>query len=218
MGPMGNATDRCRLCLVTPAAGAAEDIARRLGEALSGGDVAAVIVTAAPAALQPLAEALRPVTAARDVALLVHNDTRIAGRVGADGVHVDASVEDVARAVESARKRTMVGAGGIRSRHDAMTLAETEPDYLFFGRLDGDRDDAIFDRSRELAAWWASVALVPAVVMGGRVIASVGEAAAAGIDFVALRDAVWNDPRGPAAAVAEANGLLASTARAEAVA
>jgi thiamine-phosphate pyrophosphorylase len=215
---MGNATDRCRLCLVTPASGAPEDVARRLGEALSGGDVAAVIVTAAADALQPLAEALRPVTAARDTALLVHNDTRVAGRMRADGIHVDTSAAEVARAVEAARGRTMVGAGGIRSRHDAMTLAEAEPDYLFFGRLDGDREAAIFDRALDLAAWWASVAVIPAVVMGGRALASVREAAAAGIDFVALRDAVWDDPRGPAAAVAEANALLAATRAAEAVA
>ena len=32
--------------------------------------------------------------------------------------------------------------------------------------------------------------------------------ARAGIEFVALGSAVWNDPRGPAAAVEEANRLL----------
>jgi thiamine-phosphate pyrophosphorylase len=104
----------------------------------------------------------------------------------------------------------MVGAGGIRSRHEAMVLAEADPDYLFFGLLDGDREPWIFRRALELAAWWAEVAVIPAMVMGGRSVASVDQAVEAGVEFVALRHAVWDDPRGPAAAVAEANMRLAA--------
>jgi thiamine-phosphate pyrophosphorylase len=139
----------------------------------------------------------------------VVNDTRIAGRAGADGVHVDTGVADVTAAVASGRGRRMVGAGGISSRHDAMLLAEAEPDYLFFGLLDGDRAPDIFPKALDLATWWAEVAVIPAVVMGGQAIDSVDAALSAGIDFVALRQAVWDDPRGPAAAVAEANARLA---------
>jgi thiamine-phosphate pyrophosphorylase len=93
-----------------------------------------------------------------------------------------------------------------------MELAEAEPDYLFFGRLTGDTADGIFPKARELAAWWSEVAVVPAIVMGGRSLASVAEAAAGGIEFVALAKAVWDDPRGPGAAVAEAAERLATRA------
>jgi thiamine-phosphate pyrophosphorylase len=50
------------------------------------------------------------------------------------------------------------------------------------------------------------------MVMGGRSLASVEEAARNGIEFVALSRAVFEDPRGPAAAVEEANRRLAAPA------
>ncbi|HMN87339.1 MAG TPA: thiamine phosphate synthase [Bauldia sp.] len=201
---------RARLCLVTPAGGDPAGFAPRLADALSGGDVATLIVTAAAANLQALAEAAVPLAQARDVAVLVHNDTRVAGRAKADGVHVDSGIADLRDAVATLRPRRIVGAGGFMTRHDAMLAGEADPDYLFFGRLDGDTEDGIFPKALDLAAWWSSVFVIPAIVMGGKAIASVDEAAAAGIEFVALRDAVWSHPGGPGAAVAEANRRLAA--------
>jgi thiamine-phosphate pyrophosphorylase len=205
---------RCRLCLISPADENVDACVRLVSAALSGGDVAALIVTADPSRpelLQSLSEALMPIAEARGVATLVHNDTRVAGRVRADGVHVDTGIDDLAAAVAAAKGKRMVGAGGVTSRHDAMLLSEAEPDYLFFGLLDGDRSPEIFDKAFELAAWWSEVAIIPAVVMGGSMIACVDQALDAAIDFVALRRAVWDDPRGPAAAVGEANARLART-------
>ncbi len=210
---MANKADiRCRLCLVTPFDADGATIARAVSEALSGGDVASLVITADPAdptRMQQLAEALVPVAQARDVAALIHNDTRIAGRTHADGVHVDSNLDDLKAAIAALRPRKIVGAGGLVTRHDAMLAAEAQPDYLFFGRLDGDTSPGIFPKAFDLAAWWSSVALIPAIVMGGRALASVEEAAAAGIEFVALSGAVWDDPRGPAKAVAEAVERLA---------
>ena len=187
-------------------------LVRLVGEALAGGDVASLIVDGDAGQLQRLAEALVPMAQARGVAVLVRNDTRVAGRARADGVHVDTSLADVAETAEKLRPKLIVGAGGARTRHDAMALGEANPDYLFFGRLDGDTEDGIFPKVLDLAAWWSSVFLIPAMVMGGRSLASVEEAAAEGIEFVALSRAVFDDPRGPAAAVEEANRRLAGTA------
>ena len=219
---MANAVDnRCRLCLVTPPDYDAVSFSALVSDALAGGDVASLIVTA-PAGdetrLQSAAAAIVPIAAARGVAVLIHNDLRIAARTKADGVHIDTGASDIADAVASLRGRQIVGAGNIPSRHDALEVGEAEPDYLFFGRIDGDRDDGIFPKALELAAWWSSVTIIPAIVMGGRSIASVEEAAAEGIGFVALSSAVWSDPRGAGAAVAEVAERLARVPAAEAVA
>ncbi|MBN9011189.1 MAG: thiamine phosphate synthase, partial [Rhizobiales bacterium] len=141
---------------------------------------------------------------------IVENDTRVAGRVGADGVHVTTSIPDLRDAIASLRPRKIVGAGNLRSRHEAMEAGELNPDYVFFGRLDGDNNDGIFDKTAELAAWWAPTFVLPTVVMGGRLVASVVDGAATGAEFVALARAVF-DARDPAAAVAEANALLAGS-------
>lgn len=208
---MANTADvRTRLVLVTPLVYDAASFAPRLSDALAGGDVASLIIAGDPLSLRSKAEVLVPICTARGVASLVLNDTRIASRSGADGVHVETGIADVEAALNSLRKKKIVGAGNVPSRHDAMEIAETEPDYLFFGRIDGDTTDAIFPRSLELASWWSEVAVIPAIVMGGRSLASVGEAADAGIEFVALSSAVWQHARGPAAAVAEVAERLAS--------
>lgn len=219
---MANAADsRCRLCLVTPPDYAVDAFAPLLSAALAGGDVASLIITAPGGNEHRLAEAaaaLVPIAAARGVASLIHNDRRIAARNKADGVHVDTGVDDIADSVAALRGRGIVGAGNIPTRHDALAIGEAEPDYLFFGRLDGDRDDAIFPKALDLAGWWSEVTVIPAIVMGGRAVASVEEAARAGIAFVALASAVWDDPRGPAVAVDDAVARLASAAATEIVA
>jgi thiamine-phosphate pyrophosphorylase len=204
---------RCRLCLIAPPIGDPDESARAVGQALSGGDVASVIITAGGNArlLQEMAEAIVPLSQALGVAAILHNDTRIAGRTGADGVHVDSGVDDLIDVIEALAPKKIVGAGGLRSRHDAMTAGEAGPDYVFFGRLDGDTAATIFDKTYDLAAWWSSIMVVPAVVMGGSSVKSVRDAASAGIEFVALRRAVWEHPRGPRAAVSEACELLAET-------
>jgi thiamine-phosphate pyrophosphorylase len=206
------ADTRCRLCLVTPAAYDIDAMSRQIADALAGGDVASLIVTGPthdPASLQRAAEAIVPIAEARGVAALVHNDTRIAGRVKADGVHIDSGIEDVRQAVQAAGGKRIVGTGNVRSRHEALEMGELEPDYIFFGRFGGDTNDTIFPAALELAAWWSSVTVIPAMVMGGKTLASVEQAAANDIPFVALSSAVWLDPRGPGAAVAEAAERLA---------
>jgi thiamine-phosphate pyrophosphorylase len=200
---------RCRLCLVTPETNDLAGLRPLVDAALAGGDVACLIVTGSPESLQEIAEGLAPVAQSRDVAALVHNDTRIAGRAKADGVHVDTGPADLRIAMDTLRPAKIVGAGGLRSRHDAMLAGEANPDYLFFGRLDGDTRESIFPKALDLASWWSSIFLIPAMVMGGRSLASASEAAGAGVEFVALRDAVWSHAAGPGEAVATANRLLA---------
>ena len=207
---MPNPDVRTRLVLVTPPVYDAATFAPRLADALAGGDVASLIITGDATSLQRNAEALVPIAANRGVASLVLNDTRVASCTGADGVHVETGLADVQAALESFRKKKIVGAGNVSSRHDAMELAEAEPDYLFFGRIDGDMTDEIFPRSLDLASWWSEVAVIPAIVMGGRAVTSVDEAARAGIEFVALSAAVWEHGKSPAAAVAEVAARLAS--------
>lgn len=207
---MADADDsRCRLCLVTPETIDLAGFRPLLDAALAGGDVACLIITGPSESLQEIAEALVPLAQSRNVAAVVHNDTRIAGRARADGVHIDTGPADLRIAIDTFRPAKIVGAGGLHSRHDAMLAGEANLDYLFFGRLDGDTGESIFPKALDLASWWSSVFLIPAMVMGGRTIASVSEAAEAGIEFVALRHAVWSNAAGPGEAVAAANRLLA---------
>jgi thiamine-phosphate pyrophosphorylase len=169
---------------------------------LSGGDVASVLIDTDDAVrLQTAARiAMRHGAAAIGVGLR--------GDIDLDGVHVETGAEDLERARALIGAGKIVGAGGVGSRHDAMVLGERLPDYVFFGRLDGDREQEVHQRALDLAAWWAELFEIPAIVMGGSDVASVAAARDAGIEFVALGNAVWDYPGGPAAAVAAANRIL----------
>ncbi|MGD9738394.1 MAG: thiamine phosphate synthase [Bauldia sp.] len=197
---------RTRLCLVTPA-GFDDGFAAVLDDALGGGDVASLIIVPPPGMPEQLARRLGGVGTRHGVATLIAADSM--PLTGLDGVHVEGGAAAVKAAIARHHPKYIVGAGGALSRHDAMIIGEAGPDYLFFGRLDGDGQPGIHPAAMALAEWWVPLFEIPAVVTGGSAIESVGEAAGLAIEFVALRSAVWNDPRGPRAAVADANRILA---------
>jgi len=202
-----------RLCLVTPGELDAVRFAPLLDAALRSGDVASLILDLAhldAEAAAFAAERLVPIAQANGVAAIIAGDWSLVQASGADGVLVAAGQAELRRAVETFHPDRIVGGGGLKTRHEAMLAGETDCDFLFFGRLDGDTSNEIFDKALDMAAWWSVVFEIPAMVMGGRVLGSVIEAVDARVEFVALRDAVWLHPDGAPAAVAEANRLIAA--------
>ncbi len=202
-----------RLFLVTPPSFDPESFAPLLKEALSGGDVASLLICGTDmndAELQKGAAALTPIAQKAGAAVMIANNTRVAGRVQADGVHIDGSIDDLKLALETFHPDNIVGAAGARTRHEAMVIAETGIDYIFFGRLDLDDRPEAHPKTLTFSSWWAEVFETPCVAMGGDNLDSVTECAATGAEFVALSSAVWNHPDGPKAAVAAANATLAT--------
>ena len=185
-----------------------------LREALAGGDVAAVLVVAdGEEAADRLGAELVPIIQEAGAAALIADYTRIAGRLKADGVQVGTGAGDLRAAVESFRPKRIVGAGNLHSRHTAMEAGEIGVDYLFFGRPHGDTHDAPHPKALDLAEWWSELMEIPAVMMAGRSLDSVAEAAATGAAFVALHDAVWSHPDGPGEAVRIALDAMAGRGR-----
>jgi thiamine-phosphate pyrophosphorylase len=208
---MTDNSEVARLFLVTPPQIDTESFLPRLTEALAAADVSAVLVASEGGAdvIGPLV----PVIQKAGAAALVANDTRLAGHVHADGVHIESGLENLRLAVESFRPKRIVGAGNLHSRHAAMEAGELDVDYLFFGRPHGDTHDAPHPKALELAEWWSELMQVPAVVMAGRSLESVADAAATGADFVALHDAVWSHAGGPGEAIRLAQATLSRAGR-----
>lgn len=205
---------RCRLVLVLPQ-GYGPERADDLRAALAAGDVASVILPQfdmQEVHFQALAEALVPVIQQAGAAAIIAGETRVAGRVGADGVHVEASPADVADVIERNGGRLIVGAGGATTRDAALELGEAQPDYIFFGRFGYDNKAEPHRRNLALGQWWAEMVEIPCLVLGGSELASVVAVAATGAEFVALSSAVFGHPDGATAGVAEANRLLEDAA------
>jgi thiamine-phosphate pyrophosphorylase len=201
-----------RLTLVTPVLADAEAFAPRLGEACAAGPVAAAIARFAAADERTLikrVKALAPAAQEHGAALVIAAPGEldlplIAARAGADGVH--AGPGGLAALRERLKDR-ILGAGGLRSKDDAMTAGEAGADYLLFGEPRPDGSLPALDGVLERAAWWAEIFQTPCIgfVPGLDAVAAM---AATGVEFVGLGDAVWEHPEGPAAAVRAALAAL----------
>ncbi|WAJ30400.1 thiamine phosphate synthase [Antarcticirhabdus aurantiaca] len=207
-------TIRPRLVLLMTEPGH-EDAEQRLKAALSGGDVASVILAGAgldEARFQAAAERLVPLIQEAGAAAIVADDTRCAGRVKADGIHLTAGdAEELAETVKRFSPKLIVGGSGFETRHEALDAGEALPDYLFFGRFAGDTDEAPHRKTLDMAEWWAAIVEVPCIALGGSSVESLSAVAATGAEFVALARAVFEAPD-PAAAVARANAILDAAA------
>jgi len=198
-----------RLYLVTPPVGAAERFTAALKAAVGAADVAAVLLRLEQAGERELTnrvKTLANVVQAAGAALVLDGHAELAGRSGADGAHLS-GLEAFSAAVESLKPARIAGCGGLHSRDDAMVAGERGADYVMFGEPEADGSRPSFNAILERLSWWADLFEVPCVAYAAT-LDDVGPLAAAGADFVAIGGGIWDDPRGPAAAVAEAAAKL----------
>lgn len=179
-----------QLYLITPDSPNLEQFPRQLMSVLSGPEVAALLVRRGKLdddAYARLAERLVQIGQAAGAAVLIEDDVALARRLGADGVHVSSGgLKAIRAAIEALKPEGIVGAGNIRSRHDAMSFGELNVDYVMFGPLGGARDA----QAAELAQWWAETFEVPAVHSDPSAEADVLKTTAA--EFIALSDCIWS--------------------------
>src|SRR3984885_864268 len=180
---------RPRLYLVTPSLGDTASFLRDLGPVLDAGDIAAVLLRLEPADERTLtnrAKSIATVVQRRDVALLLDGYPSLAARAGADGAHLF-GIEALTEAAASLKPDRIAGAGGLRSRHDAMLAGETGADYVMFGDPDRRGHRPSFDTIEERLKWWAELVEIPCVGYATNA-GEVRPLAQAGADFVALGD------------------------------
>jgi len=200
---------RPRLYLITPRALPASDGLSALSDALTGGDVASVLITAPDGEQSDdyIDDAVRIVQRA-GVAAVVLNDTNAVEAYHGDGVHIDTGIDELKQAVRQFQPNRIVGAGGVSDRHDAMGFGEAGADYVFFGRLDLPEQPEPHRKTLQFTKWWAPMFEIPSVAMAGTDLVGITDLVTLGADFIAVRDAIWTHDTGPAAAVAQANTLI----------
>jgi thiamine-phosphate pyrophosphorylase len=202
-----------RLYLVTPEVTDPAALAASLAPALGAADVAAVLVRLSGADERTLirhAKVLAAVIQPAGAALVLDGLPDIVARAGADGAQL-AGIDAFTAAAAALQPQRIAGCGGLKTRHDAMLAGEAGADYVLFGEPDHAGSGPAFDAVIERVAWWAEVFELPCVGYAAT-LAEIDRLAQAGADFVAVGDCVFNDPRGPAVAVADAAQRLAPEA------
>jgi thiamine-phosphate pyrophosphorylase len=198
-----------RLYLLTPPVSNPAGLAAALVPALAAADVAAVLVVLAEADERTMinaVKALAPAVQAKNVALILDGHPGIVARAGADGAHLS-SIEDFNAALATLKPERIAGCGGLTTRHDAMLAGEAGADYVMFGEPGDNGRRPSFDAVLERVSWWAEVFEIPCVAYASN-FDEIAPLAEAGADFVAAGAFVFEDARGPAAAVADAAARL----------
>lgn len=198
-----------RIYLTTPAVADPSTLAATLPELLAAADVAAVLLELVPGEERGMikcAKAIAPLVQNAGVALLIDDHFELAARSGADGANIRgvASLED---ALSTLKPDRILGVGGLNTRHDAMMAGEAGADYVLFGEPDenGARPstEAVFERLQ----WWAEV-FEPPCVGYAATLEEAGLFAESGADFILVGEFLWQDARGPSAALVDASRII----------
>lgn len=197
-----------RLYVLVSLPEAPADVVARAEELRAAGqlaDIAAVLIRPGAAAqgnnaaatLQPLVAASHTIGAA----CLVEGNAALAGAAEADGAHLD-GIAALKSAIPALRPHGIAGAGGLRTKHDAMTAAESGADYVMFGEPDAAGRRQPFEATLERIEWWAQL-FEPPCVGYARTLEEVDALVEAGADFIAVDTLLLDAPQDGAHALAE---------------
>jgi thiamine-phosphate pyrophosphorylase len=198
-----------RLYLATPEVDDPSALISSLPGLLAGADIAAVLLKLKMTDQRSMisrVKALAPAIQNAGAALLLdgqdlNNQFELVARSGADGAHV-AGLAALEEALPTLKPDRIAGVGGLATRHDSMTAGERGADYVLFGEPDSNGKRPSMDAVAERLDWWAELFEPPCVAYAGS-RDEAHEFVLAGADFVLVGDAVWADPRGAAAALAD---------------
>jgi len=183
-----------------------------LGEALSGGDVAAFqlrLKDRPDAEILRLGAALMPIVQAADTAFILNDRPDLAAKLGADGVHVGQSDASYAEARAALGRERIVGVTAHNSRDLAYEAAEAGADYVAFGAFyTTDTKQPLHWAEPELLEIWQETMETPCVAIGGITVENAEPLVRAGADFIAVSAGVWAHAQGPRAAVAAFNAIF----------
>jgi len=203
----------CRLYLITPPT-LPPDFPHLLAQALDGGDVAALQLRLKDVdddTLRRAVDTVRPIVQSRGVALILNDRPDLAVETGCDGAHVGGEDMPPADARRLLGKKLQLGVSCYDSRDAALRAGEADADYVAFGAFfPSETKDTSYRADTELLSWWAELMELPVVAIGGITAENCAPLVQAGANFLAVINAVWNHPAGPAAGVAAMNKAIAN--------
>ncbi len=188
-------TEQPNLYLVTPQSFDIDAFMPRLDAVMAAEPIACVrlaLVAEDEQDLTRAADALREITHARDVPLVITGHVGLVERLGLDGVHLT----DGARSVRAARKAlgadAIIGAFCGASNHDGMTAGESGADYVTFGPLAATPLSDAPLAGHDLFAWWSEMIEVPVVAEGALTPALIAQFAPV-TDFFSIGSEIWRE-------------------------
>jgi thiamine-phosphate pyrophosphorylase len=198
-----------RLYLATPLVDDPASLLAELPGLLTSADVAAVLLRLTETDQRTMIsriKALAPVVQNAGAALLVDGHPELVARGGADGAHLP-GIAALKEALPSLKPDRIAGVSGLTTRHHSMDAGEIGADYLLFGEPDANGQRPSSQAIAERLDWWAELFEPPCVGFATS-FEEAHDFAASGADFVLVGAFIWADPRGPKAALVEADAAI----------
>ena len=198
---MSDTADHPQIYLITPPTLDLSTFPDRLAACLDTTDVSCVRLSLASrdeAQIAKAADALREVTHARDVALVIDSHILLGERPGLDGVHL----LDAGRSVKASRKDlgddAIIGSFCGNSAHAGMTAGELGADYVSFGPVGTTALGSGAIAPLDLFEWWSQMIEVPMVAEGALDVDLI-RALTPFTDFFGIGDEIWGSDAAAAA-------------------
>ena len=193
-----------RIYLATPAVDDPSALVADLPGLLAGADIAAVLLRLQMTDQRSMiskVKTLAPSIQNAGAALLLDGHVELVARAGADGAHLS-GIAALEEALATLKPDRIAGVGGLETRHDSMLAGELGVDYVLFGEPDAHGKRPSAEAIAERLDWWAEL-FEPPCIGYATSREEAYEFARAGADFVLVDEAIWADPRGASAALAE---------------
>lgn len=194
---MTDQTNAPQLYLITPVGATPDTLQPVLAQILARFPVACIRIPGAglEADLGRIADLVRDLAHAHDVAVVIEDHPTLARQHGLDGVHLTRDLRLVRDLRKDLGADAIIGAFCSNSRHDGLTAAESGADYIAFGPC-GSTDlgqGEVVDP--DLLSWWSETIEIPVVAEGALtadLIASLSPVS----DFIAIGPEIWasDDP------------------------
>ena len=186
-------TEQPQLYLISPSECNIEQFPDQLAQVLDVHQIACVRLALSSQdqdIISRTADALRPITHARDVALVIEQHFLLVEPLGLDGVHLT----DAARSVRKTRKLlgadAIIGAYCGALRHDGISAAESGADYISFGPVGSTPLGDGISAEYSLFEWWSEMIELPVVAEGGLTKDLVAQLTPVS-DFFAIGPEIW---------------------------
>jgi len=156
-----------------------------------------------------ISKVLKPICNKFDVPFILNDRLDLVNKIGADGVHLgedDSSILDARKLLGS---KSIIGASCYNSKHLAMQAAEQGANYVAFGAFFETKTKKAKTKAvMSLIEDWVLISDIPCVAIGGINSKNCHELIKAGVDFIAVVGAIWNNIDSPRKAILNFKNII----------
>ena len=156
-----------------------------------------------------ISKVLKPICNKFDVPFILNDRLDLANKIGADGIHLGEDDSSILDARKLLGPKAIIGASCYNSKHLAMKAAEQGANSVAFGAFFETKTKKAKTKAvMSLIEDWVLISDIPCVAIGGINSKNCHELIKAGVDFIAVVGAIWNNIDSPRKAILNFKNII----------